>query len=87
MFDLIEHVGDPVQLVLDCKKLLAPSGIMLIFTPNFDSLAIHGRREKSNLVSPAEHLTFLRGNPVRKLLRRRPWSWVGLRPAGLIWAI
>ncbi len=88
MLDLIEHVVDPVQLVLDCRKLLTPPEIMLIFSPNFDSLAIHVMREQSNLVTPAEHWIYIRlGNPLRKLPRRRPWSRVSLRPAGLILAI
>ncbi len=88
MLDLIEQVVDPVQLVLDCRKLLTPPEIMLIFPPNFDSLAIHVMREQSNLVTPAEHWIYIRlGNPLRKLPRRRPWSRVSLRPAGLILAI
>ena len=70
MLDLIEQVVDPVQLVLDCRKLLTPPEIMLIFSPNFDSLAIHVMREQSNLVTPAEHWIYITRKSVEKIAEK-----------------
>lgn len=58
MFDLIEHVTDPVELLESAKDLLNKGGIILIFTPQYDSVAIQTMKEKSNLVMPSEHLSY-----------------------------
>ena len=38
MLNLIEHVSDPGKVLLSIEKTLAPGGIILIKTPNTDSL-------------------------------------------------
>lgn len=70
MFDLLEHVENPVQLLLDCKRILADDGIILVFTPNFDSMAINVMGEHSNLIAPAEHLIYFTHNSVIELAQR-----------------
>ncbi|MEC1305750.1 MULTISPECIES: class I SAM-dependent methyltransferase [Lysinibacillus] len=62
MFDLIEHVVEPLKLIESAKKLLNDSGIILIFTPHFDSVAIQTMKDKSNLIMPAEHLSYFTKN-------------------------
>ncbi len=83
MFDLIEHVTDPVQLVRDCKQLLTPSGIMLVFTPNFDSLAINVMKENSNLITPAEHLTYFTRKSVEKIAEQTDMELVWFKTCGI----
>jgi 2-polyprenyl-3-methyl-5-hydroxy-6-metoxy-1,4-benzoquinol methylase len=39
LVDVIEHVGDPVQLLTDAARALAPGGIMLVVTPDVSSVA------------------------------------------------
>ena len=36
--DLLEHVTDPNTLIAECRRLLAPGGILVISTPNLDCL-------------------------------------------------
>lgn len=67
MFDLIEHVKNPLQQIQAAKNLLNEGGIILIFTPNFDSVAIQTMKEKSNLIMPAEHLTYFTKKSIDKL--------------------
>lgn len=38
MFDVLEHFSDPVKIINKVKKLLKKNGIVIIQTPNFDSL-------------------------------------------------
>ncbi|MGE7544931.1 class I SAM-dependent methyltransferase [Sporosarcina newyorkensis] len=64
MFDLIEHVYEPVSLLESAKNLLEPNGIILIFTPQFDSVAIHEMKDKSNLIMPSEHLSYFTKNSI-----------------------
>ncbi len=38
MWDLIEHVPDPVAVLLECRRLLRPGGVLAISTPDAGSL-------------------------------------------------
>ncbi len=37
MFNLIEHVKDPIQVLQKIQKVLVPGGLLLVKTPNIDS--------------------------------------------------
>lgn len=39
LVDVIEHVGDPVALLGYCRDLLSPSGVLVVVTPDAQSLA------------------------------------------------
>ena len=46
LIDVIEHVSDPVGLLTEIRKLLAPNGVCIIVTPDVSSIAakLLGRR-------------------------------------------
>jgi 2-polyprenyl-3-methyl-5-hydroxy-6-metoxy-1,4-benzoquinol methylase len=67
MFDLLEHVKNPIQLLTEVKKRLKHGGIAVVFTPNFDSFALNIMKEMSNLVSPVEHLVYFTKDSILKL--------------------
>lgn len=67
MFDLIEHVENPYLLIEGAKRLLNEDGFIVIFTPQFDSLGIQMMKENSNLIMPAEHLSYFTEKSVEKL--------------------
>ncbi|MCZ8536933.1 class I SAM-dependent methyltransferase [Paenisporosarcina quisquiliarum] len=67
MFDLIEHVENPLLLINSAKELLKDNGIIVIFTPQFDSVAIKTMKDKSNLIMPAEHLSYFTEKTVEKV--------------------
>lgn len=47
LLNLIEHVADPVAVLARLRSLLAPGGIMLVKTPNHDSLDARLFRHRS----------------------------------------
>jgi 2-polyprenyl-3-methyl-5-hydroxy-6-metoxy-1,4-benzoquinol methylase len=67
MFDLIEHVYEPLELMKKAKKHLNENGIIFIYTPNFDSFNIKVLKENSNLVMPGIHLTYFNSESIKKL--------------------
>ena len=83
MFDVLEHVPDPSKMVLDSKRLLEHNGILLIFTPNFDSLSVSLMNEHSNLIAPAEHLTYFTKKSVETLAHKTGMKVVFYRTCGI----
>ena len=83
LFDVIEHVESPLQFLSECKKLLAEDGIIVIFTPNFDSLAFHIMKEDSNLVSFPEHLVYFSEKPVEVLSNKMGMKLIHYKTCGL----
>ena len=66
-FDLIEHVPDPKAFLKQMKSKLKKGGIILIYTPNVESLGFDFLREKNNLLCPPCHLTYFSKNTFHKL--------------------
>jgi 2-polyprenyl-3-methyl-5-hydroxy-6-metoxy-1,4-benzoquinol methylase len=56
LFDVIEHIPDPLPFMLAVDRILRPGGSILIFTPNFDSFSIRVMRELSSIAVPTEHV-------------------------------
>ncbi len=47
MLNLIEHVDNPGELLLKARSLLSPDGVVLVKTPNIDSLDARLFRHKN----------------------------------------
>jgi 2-polyprenyl-3-methyl-5-hydroxy-6-metoxy-1,4-benzoquinol methylase len=56
LFDVIEHIPEPLPFMHAVDRILAPGGHVLIFTPNFDSFSIRVMRQYSSIVDPTEHV-------------------------------
>jgi SAM-dependent methyltransferase len=41
MHHVIEHISDPVDVLRECYRILKPSGILVIVTPNLNALGRH----------------------------------------------
>ena len=54
-----------------CYKRLNTGGIILIFTPNFQSLGFYLMQEQQNLVIPPMHLTYFHKNTIKKLIKNK----------------
>lgn len=57
-FDVIEHVPSPIEFLKELKKKIKKNGIILIYTPNIDSLGFSYLKEKNNLLCPPHHLFY-----------------------------
>lgn len=73
-FDVIEHVPDPLKLLHELKKKLTRDGIILIYTPNKDSLGFHYLKERNNLLCPPNHLSYFNYKSFRYMTEK-----VGMR--------
>ena len=57
MSHVIEHVHDPVDLLGECWRILKPGGILVVVTPNADSLGRRYFGANWTVFEPPRHLT------------------------------
>ena len=81
-FDVIEHVPDPVQDLREYHRLLKKNGIVLIYTPNEDSVAFKQMRENQNLISPPIHIHYFNKKSIIELCKKK-FSLIYFKTAGL----
>ncbi|MFZ2621014.1 MAG: class I SAM-dependent methyltransferase [Minisyncoccia bacterium] len=58
MFDVLEHVPNPKDFLLEAKRILKPGGFLVINTPNGDSVVARVLGSRWHLIVPPEHLYY-----------------------------
>ena len=58
MFDVLEHLTNPIQDLLKIRDKLKKKGIIVIYTPNINSLAFELMGSRQNQVYPFMHTLF-----------------------------
>jgi SAM-dependent methyltransferase len=70
LFDVIEHVPEPAELLLEAQRLVAPGGIIVLTTGDNESLASRLSGRWWHLLTPPEHLTFFSRAGLRQMAGR-----------------
>ena len=86
LFDVLEHLADPLRTLAKCKQCLSPDGLILVQTPQhqegtcFDS---YRRREDPFLVhlKPKEHLYIFSKTSVTRLFSKAGLPHLRFEPA------
>ncbi|MBK9125769.1 MAG: class I SAM-dependent methyltransferase [Chloroflexi bacterium] len=65
---VIEHVYDPTKLLSECRRILKPGGMLIVFTPNNTSLSHRVFRQDCWLLEPPRHLQFFGVKSMSKVL-------------------
>jgi 2-polyprenyl-3-methyl-5-hydroxy-6-metoxy-1,4-benzoquinol methylase len=68
--DTIEHVHTPHLLMTEVNRILRPSGVVAISTPNFNGVGRKVFGKYWSLVSPAEHLCLFAAKSLRTMLHQ-----------------
>jgi 2-polyprenyl-3-methyl-5-hydroxy-6-metoxy-1,4-benzoquinol methylase len=69
MWNVLEHISDPKNLLKQIHKLLVPHGILLIKVPNIDSLVVRILHEKAVTFAGDSHINFFNGDTLSRLLK------------------
>jgi SAM-dependent methyltransferase len=69
LFEVIEHLPDPVRHLTECHRVLRKGGALLLTTPNFSSLSRRLLGERWRVVDP-EHLVLFTSRGLRVALER-----------------
>lgn len=83
VFDVIEHIPDPVSFIQAAAKLLTPGGHILLYTPNFDSFSVRVMRERSSIVDGTEHVILFNHTSLKKLGKRAGLEVIHMETRGL----
>lgn len=65
-FEVLEHLLDPLDLMITCKHILKDGGLFLATTPNSQSLEVQFLKEKSTTLD-IEHITLLSSASIHAL--------------------
>ena len=83
LFDVIEHILDPLAFMRSVNRILAPGGHVLIFTPNFDSFGIRVMKTYSSIIDPTEHVVLFTMDSLNLLAEKLGCSIVYAETQGL----
>ena len=70
LYDVLEHVENPLKLLKDLNLLLKRNGSIVIYTPNKSSLGFDILGSKSNLCTAPFHLTYFNSDTIAKYLSK-----------------
>ena len=83
LFDVLEHLIDPVRTLRACTRLLKPRGILFLYVPNYDSASRLLMGKDAHFIWPTHHLNYYTPITIRDLLRREGLSTEYLATEGL----
>ncbi len=70
LFEVIEHIPDPVSLLNHCKRILKPGGLIMIGTGNTDSWTVKVMKEHWEYFDMGKHgghISFFNKNSIKTL--------------------
>ena len=70
LFEVIEHLNDPNQLLKECHRILKPDGIMMIGTANTDSWTVRFMKQEweyFNMDQHGGHISFFNSRSINKI--------------------
>jgi 2-polyprenyl-3-methyl-5-hydroxy-6-metoxy-1,4-benzoquinol methylase len=70
LFDVLEHLFNPVETIRACIRLLAPGGILFLYVPNYDSASRMLMGKDAHFIWPTHHLNYYTPVTIRDLMAR-----------------
>jgi N-acylneuraminate cytidylyltransferase/CMP-N,N'-diacetyllegionaminic acid synthase len=83
LFDVLEHLIDPVRTLRASVRLLRHGGILFLYVPNYDSASRLLMGKDAHFIWPTHHLNYYTPSTIRDLLRREGLATAYLATEGL----
>ncbi|MDG6219370.1 MAG: class I SAM-dependent methyltransferase [Candidatus Thermoplasmatota archaeon] len=84
MNDLIEHVFDPFELLHICYRKLRKNGIVMIGTPNGEGFDFKLLNDKTENITPPEHLNYFNPYSLKIILERAGFAILDVETPGIL---
>ncbi|MCC5910850.1 MAG: class I SAM-dependent methyltransferase [Clostridiaceae bacterium] len=84
MNDLIEHVYDPLELVLECRRVIKEGGYLQIATPNGEGFDFRILKEETKNITPPEHINYFNTSSIEVLLKRAGFKEIIVETPGML---
>jgi 2-polyprenyl-3-methyl-5-hydroxy-6-metoxy-1,4-benzoquinol methylase len=78
LFEVIEHLASPVELLKECYRILRPGGLLLISTGNTDSWTASFLKENWDYFHVKGHISFFNTVTLQEIARLAGFSVVSL---------
>lgn len=83
MFDVLEHLSDPISLLNTINTKIKPGGFCIAFTPNIHSVGYELMEGKQNTLLPFEHLCFFNKQSLEYLSKETGFEIHSIETFGL----
>ncbi len=83
LFDVLEHIHDPLILIKECTKLLAKNGLIYVYVPNWDSASRLLMGEDAHFIWPTHHLNYFNIETISKFFKRLDYIELDVYTEGL----
>jgi 2-polyprenyl-3-methyl-5-hydroxy-6-metoxy-1,4-benzoquinol methylase len=83
LFDVLEHLTDPVTVLASCARLLRRGGIVFLYVPNYDSASRLLMGKNAHFIWPTHHLNYYTPITIRDLMTRQGLETVYVATEGL----
>ena len=70
MWDVVEHVLEPQRLVAEALRILRPGGVLVFFTPNYNSLTRRLIFDRWSAIIPERHLCVFDQTTITRLIEQ-----------------
>jgi SAM-dependent methyltransferase len=70
LFDVLEHLFDPLRTLRAARRLLRPGGILFMYVPNYDSASRLLMGKDAHFIWPTHHLNYYTPTTIRDLMQR-----------------
>ena len=76
MWDVLEHVPDPTAHMLEVRRTLAPTGLVVVGTPNLGHIIFRIKRKRWRHLKPAEHIFYFAKPSISLLFQKTGFDTV-----------
>jgi 2-polyprenyl-3-methyl-5-hydroxy-6-metoxy-1,4-benzoquinol methylase len=82
-FEVLEHINNPLEETNNFNQLLRKGGLVYLTTPNFNSLLRHRLKERYNVITYPEHLSYYTPSTLKKIFTQCGFRKLKIQTTGI----